>query len=125
MITRRDVEEEIQRIESGPPTMQACERLAVLYFVRDHIGSTGIPAERAAPEYSACAMPDLPEGYIMEKGTADTLRRYGDSDFLAAVNGQKSAEVMAVMDELMTVILAIQPQLYRSVMRKIGDYKHA
>lgn len=121
MITRRDVEEEIQRIESGPPTMQACERLAVLYFVRDHIGTSGSPDGRYAPEYSARAMPDLPVSYAMAPESADTLGRYGDSDFLAAVDGKSTAEVMAVIDELMTVILAIQPQLYHSVMRKIAD----
>lgn len=121
MITRRDVEEEIQRIESGPPTMQACERLAVLYFVRDNIGTSGSPAERSAPEYSARAAPDPPVSYTMAPESADTLGRYGDSDFLVAVDGRNPADVMAIMDELMTVILAIQPQLYHSVMRKIGD----
>ena len=120
MITRRDVEEEIQRIESGPPTMQACERLAVLYFVRDNIGTSGSQAERSAPEYSARANPDLTTSYNMAQESADTLGRYGDSDFLAAVDGQSAADVMAVMDELMTVIMAINPQLYRSVMRKLG-----
>lgn len=121
MITRRDVEEEIQRIEAGPPTMQACERLAVLYFVRDNIGTSGSPAERSAPEYSARAVPDLPVSYTMAPDPADTFGRYGDSDFLVAVDGRNPADVMAVMDELMTVILAIQPQLYHSVMRKIGN----
>ena len=120
MITRRDVEEEIRRIESGLPTMQACERLAVLYFVRDHIGTSGSPAVRSAPEYSARAMPDLPTSHAMAPESADTLGRYGDSDFLVAVDGRNPADVMAIMDELMTVILAIQPQLYHSVMRKIG-----
>lgn len=121
MITRRDVEEEIQRIESGPPTMQACERLAVLYFVRDNVGTSGSSAWRNAPEYSARAVPDLTTSYTMAPESADTLGRYGDSDFLAAVDGQSAADVMAVMDELMSVILAIQPQLYHSVMRKIAD----
>ena len=119
MITRRDVEEEIQRIESGPPTMQACERLAVLYFVRNNIGTSGSPPVRDAPEYSARANPDLTTSYNMAQGSADALGRYGDSDFLAAVDGQSAADVMAVMDELMTVIMAINPQLYQSVMRRL------
>lgn len=121
MITRRDVEEEIQRIEAGPPTMQACERLAVLYFVRDNIGTSGFPSGRSAPEYSARAVPNTPVSYTMAPVSADTLGRYGDSDFLVAVDGRNPADVMAIMDELMTVILAIQPQLYHSVMRKIGN----
>lgn len=121
MITRRDVEEEIQKIEAGPPTMQACERLAVLYFVREHIGTSGSSATHITQEYSARAIPEPPASHAVESESADTLGRYGDSDFLAAVSGQKPADVMAIIDELMTVILAIQPQLYHSVMRKIGN----
>lgn len=118
MITRRDLDEEIRRLEDGPPTMQSCERLAVLYFVRQHLGTSGedqparsVRADDRAVQPSASYSPAEP---------ADLIGHYGDSDFLEAIEGQRAGEVIAVMDELMSVLLAINPQLYASVMRKLG-----
>ena len=44
-----------------------------------------------------------------------------DTDFGRALRGKETASVIEVMDELMTVIQAIQPRLYDGVMRKISE----
>lgn len=45
----------------------------------------------------------------------------GNSEFLQAISGRKSAEMWAVMGELMDTLQAINPRLYNSVLRKINN----
>ena len=42
-------------------------------------------------------------------------------DFFQAISGRKSAEMWAVMGELMDTLQAINPRLYNSVLRKINN----
>ena len=42
-------------------------------------------------------------------------------DFFQAISGRKSAEMWAVMGELMDTLQAINPRLYNSVLRKINS----
>ena len=44
---------------------------------------------------------------------------HGDSDFRRACAGKKLCDVMDIVDELMTVLLAVQPRLYHAVMDKL------
>ena len=45
--------------------------------------------------------------------------RYGDSDFLRAVEGKDPAAVWDIMDELMDTLKVVNTRVYNSVMRKI------
>ena len=45
----------------------------------------------------------------------------GNSEFFQAISGRKSAEMWAVMGELMDTLQAINPRLYNSVLRKINS----
>ena len=45
----------------------------------------------------------------------------GNSEFFQAISGRKSAEMWAVMGELMDALQAINPRLYNSVLRKINS----
>ena len=42
-------------------------------------------------------------------------------DFFQAISGRKSADMWAVMGELMDTLQAINPRLYNSVLRKINS----
>ena len=42
-------------------------------------------------------------------------------EFFQAISGRKSAEMWAVMGELMDTLQAINPRLYNSVLRKINN----
>lgn len=100
MITRRELDGAIRECENAPTSYQNCEKLATFYTILDHI--TEEPQEI---EHSY----DPPQG----------IEKYGDSDFLQAIVGRDTAEIMAVMDELMETILITNPRLYQGVMRKI------
>ena len=45
----------------------------------------------------------------------------GNSEFFQAISERKSAEMWAVMGELMDTLQAINPRLYNSVLRKINN----
>ena len=93
MLSIEEIERAILEHEARDTTYANCERLAWLYIVRDHIlQSQHQPAQTAI---------------------------LGDSDFLRVAAGKDPAQVMLVMDELMTVLLATQPQLYQSVLRRL------
>ena len=56
-----------------------------------------------------------------EGSTSDTVTVDGNSEFFQAISGRKSAEMWAVMGELMDTLQAINPRLYKSVLRKINN----
>ena len=56
-----------------------------------------------------------------EGSTSDTVTVDGNSEFFQAISGRKSAEMWAVMGELMDTLQAINPRLYNSVLRKINS----
>ena len=43
----------------------------------------------------------------------------GDSDFMKACKGKAVCEIMDIVDELMTVLQAVQPRLYQAVMERL------
>lgn len=95
MITLTEIDGAIRECENAPTSYQNCEKLATFYTVRDHL----------QPEYSY----DPPQG----------IDNYGESEFLKAVTGRDTAEIMAIMDELMDTIHITNPRLYQGVLRKI------
>ena len=56
-----------------------------------------------------------------EGSTSDTVTVDGNSEFSQAISGRKSAEMWAVMGELMDTLQAINPRLFNSVLRKINN----
>ena len=52
---------------------------------------------------------------------AEALTAPLNSEFFQAISGRKSAEMWAVMGELMDTLQAINPRLYNSVLRKINS----
>jgi hypothetical protein len=104
MFTRAELEDAINELTDGRHTIQNCEKLAAIYTVLDHL----YPAED-----------DFPRGYSGEAPRAETIPRYGDTEFLVAISGRDPRELWSLMDELMTTLAVINPRLYDGVMRKI------
>lgn len=50
---------------------------------------------------------------------SETVGRYGDSEFLEAVDGKPINGVMQIMDELVGSMQVLQPRIYDSVMRRV------
>lgn len=89
----KEVEEQIQKLESSETTWNACQQLAVLYAVKDHA---------QPPSYSYSA---------------------GDSAFLQAVGGAPSEKVLKILDEHFDCIKEMFPKEYNAIIRKIEKTK--
>ena len=90
VISIDEINKEIDKLESQGQTYQTIEILAALYTVRDHA----------------------------------TISKYGvqvepTSEFLTTCSCCQLDSVLAVMDELMSLLQAIQPKLYDGVMRRL------
>ncbi|WP_303834765.1 hypothetical protein [Ruminococcus flavefaciens] len=88
------------------PNANTCFKLAAYYIImREEYGEE--------PNYSYAAAPESP---VEEK--ADY---YSNTDFGQAIQGKDITEVLKVIDELITILQAIQPQMYNGVMRKLNE----
>ena len=58
---------------------------------------------------------------LNKRNAAEALTAPLNSEFFKAIIGRKSAEMWAVMGELMDTLQAINPRLYNSVLRKINS----
>lgn len=99
MLSKREIEQAIQDLETSASTYQNCERLASLYTVYDHM-------------YGKAKLEMLTE---IEVGD------HGVSDFLQMVRGMKADDAWHIMDELVSAVQITNPRLYDSVMRKVAD----
>lgn len=104
MITMREIDAAIDECHAvDHPTADTCRKLASYYIIKDHMGDD--------TRYSYAPPPD-----------ADQAERtvYIDSgtEFAKAIEGKGIDDIMPVMDELMTVLQAVNPRLYAGVMRK-------
>ena len=87
-----EINGEIAKLENQPANYTTIERLAWLYIVRDHLTKSVTGSE-------------IPRG---------------ESDFYCACAGKTISEVMDIIDELMSVLLVLQPRLYNAVMMKLS-----
>lgn len=88
------------------PNANTCIKLAAYYTILSEKEGRALPYSNSP----APTRPDIaPVVYVP------------DTDFGRAIQGKETASVIEVMDELMTVIQAIQPRLYDGVIRKIKE----
>lgn len=64
------------------------------------------------PAYSYTAAPESP---VEEKA-----EYYSETEFGQAMQGKDVSSVLKVVDELITILQAIQPQIYNGFMRKLN-----
>lgn len=104
MITRQDLEEAIAECQGQRnPNANTCIKLASFLTLQEKMFGRPMPEQSFSPP------------------PVEKLSSYGDSEFLMAVNGKSMADVMPIMDELMESMKVLQPRIYDSVMRKIGN----
>lgn len=104
MFTKAELLDAIDELSQGKHSVQNCEKLAAIYTVLDHL----YPAEEI-----------IPMGYSGEAPSAESIPRYGESEFLGAISGKDPADMWMLMDELMSTLAAINQRLYDAVLRKI------
>lgn len=99
MISLQEIEEAIEELVSTRDTTYAvCQRLAWLYTVRDHL----------RPERG--------------EGDGKTQDLHG-SEFLEASSGVPYPSLMAILDEHMQALRAVQPREYQAVMDRIRSLR--
>ena len=86
------------------PNASTCMKLAAFYTIRKELFGE---EEKNVPMYSYSPPP------------VETAEKYGDSEFLEAIEGKSFSDVMPIMDELMDSMQILQPRIYDSVMRKL------
>ncbi len=101
MFSKSELLNAIGELERAPATYQNAEKLAVFYLLFDHLYVEKEPVNR------------------FESVREVTIDRYEGSEFYEAISGQKSAQIWAVMDELMATLEALQPKLYQATIDKI------
>ena len=69
----------------------------------------------------ACDCGKVKVTLLNKRNGAEALTAPLNSEFFKSISGRKSAEMWAVMGELMDTLQAINPRLYNSVLRKINN----
>ena len=111
MITLEDLTEAIRECEGQrSPNANTALKLAAFYTIRNEL----YPTDASAPEtrgYSYAAPPEI----------RTVIEYNSETDFGQAVNGKETAPVMAILDDLMTVLQSAQPRLHRRIVGKIDE----
>lgn len=107
----KEIEWAIQELESEESSKAGYILLGALYACRNEM--MGTPPAARVPQISAYSEAAAP---IDEK-----LGRYGDSDFLRAVEGLDPTAAWEVMDWHMNSLYVVNPRAYESVMAKLRN----
>ena len=110
MISIDEVNKTILELEQHDTTYATCEKLALLYIVKDHIDATHAPTTSAPrDESTTSARVVVPESY--------------KSDFLSAASNVDIVELLNILDEHMEVVKLLHPREYESLIKKIRELK--
>ena len=101
MFSKGELLDAIADLEEAPATYQNAEKLATFYLLYDHLFIRKEPVQE------------------IEAVREVTINRYGASDFLQAIEGQKAEEVWKILDELMSTLSALNPKLYQATIDTI------
>lgn len=100
MFSESELSKAITELEKAPSTFQDAEKLAVFYVIYDHL------YKKQEPE--------------IEPIKEVTINRYNGSEFYHAISCKKAHDVWRIMNDVMTMIKATQPQIYRGIIQRIN-----
>ena len=89
------------------PNANTCIKLAAYYTILNEL--------QGKPDTSKYSSAPAPEP------VKETVDYYSETEFGRLVQDKPVKDVMSVMDELISVLSAIQPRLYNGVMRKLNE----
>lgn len=112
MITLEDLKAAIAECKGERnPNANTCFKLAAYYIIMREEYGDSFPDKQS---YSFAAAPaDNPE--------EEKVDYYSKSEFGQVIQGKETASVLEVVDELITILEAVQPQIYNGVMRKLSE----
>lgn len=106
MITEKDLHEAIAECQGQRnPNANTCIKLASFYTILDHLNKSEEARSSEMPNYSFSAAPGM--------------EYESDTDFGQKIANMDINDILAIMDELMTTLSAVNPRLYAAVMRKL------
>ena len=101
MFSKNELLDAIDDLEMAPATYQNAEKLATFYTLYDHLYVREVPKN------------------LVEMTREVTIDRYGDTEFLKAIDGMNAEKAWKIMDELMTTLMALQRKLYDATIDKL------
>lgn len=104
MVTEKELQEAIDELESGKSSYDKCAILAALYSLKDRY----YPAE----SYS------LPISVQAAEPQKRAIKSDKSSDFLKVVDGKSWEDILPDIDELLSAVKVLQPQLYEAFLRR-------
>lgn len=115
MIDLREIDETIDELKRHGNSIQAAERLAMLYIAREYM-MREIDAQNVQG-YSQAA--DKP----VREDAPKVIKTGGESAFLAACDGARVEDVLMLMDEHMNAIKLLYPREYDTILRRLDGMK--
>lgn len=113
MITEQDLQAAIAECEgTRNPNANTCLKLAAFYTIKDKL----YPEEQ---NHFADASKMMYSGATEPENVKPMLE--SDTEFARVAEGISTEHLFAVMDELMSTLLILNPRLYAGVMRKLND----
>lgn len=105
MITEQDLLSAIAECQGQRnPNANTCIKLAAYYTILNQMHGN---KSEEIPAYSFAAEP------------VRSVEYNSDTDFYSKIKDKPAEEVYAIVDELMTALMVVNPRLYDSVMRKL------
>lgn len=101
MFSKNELLDAIDDLEMAPATYQNAEKLATFYTLYDHLYVREVPKN------------------LVEMTREVTIDRYGDTEFLKAIDGMNAEKAWLIMDELMTTLMALQRKLYDATIDRL------
>lgn len=104
IVNYEEIDREIARLESEPTTYASCERLAILYNVRNNAKErrlTRPEAHRVQQEYSFAPAPA------------------NASEFVLACSSVPAEDAFRILDAHMDAVRVLYPKEYDAVLRKL------
>lgn len=110
MITEQDLKEAIAECQGiRNPDANTCMKLASFLTIQNEM--FGKKKQEEPQSYSFASMPTE---------RVETVIEYeSDTEFSKAIYGKDAVKMWEIVDEAMSAIQVLNPQLYKSIMRKI------
>ena len=101
MFSKNELLDAIDDLEMAPATYQNAEKLATFYTLYDHLYVREVPKN------------------LVEMTREVTIDRYGDTEFLKAIDGMNAEKAWKIIDELMSTLMALQRKLYDATIDRL------
>lgn len=109
MITEQDLLEAIAECQGQRnPSSQTCIKLAAYYTILNNLQQSDTPVSHGG--YSHSSSPH----------TENTVEYTSSTDFAKIINGKSATAMWAIVDELMSALMYLNPKLYNDAMSKFS-----